>query len=449
MYEYENQNPNNNYSYNAEQSAMPNDGTDLNRATMPVQPCIKQKKPHKFAKGLGKALAFGLVFGLAAGSTFQGVNLVADRVFHTESEEVAEVPQIGSVADSKPAFNQAASGQAVSAALDGTYTVSEIAQMCMPSVVAITSKGIYEIQSWFGIQQQESESAGSGIIVGQNDTELLIATNNHVVADANELSVCFNDNIEHVYQAQVKGTDAANDLAVISINLSDIPAEVLSTIKIAELGNSDELAVGEQVVAIGNALGYGQSVTSGYISALDREVNIDNMTADLIQTDAAINPGNSGGALFNMKGQVIGINSAKFASSKIEGMGYAIPISTALPILNNLENRVTRTKVAAEEAGYLGITCEDVPSDAQRFGIPVGVHVVEVNAGGASEQAGLRSDDIITKFDGLSISSVSELKANLQYYKAGETVELTVQRMSDGGYAEVTLTITLEQKTEQ
>lgn len=435
MYEYENQNQN----WNLGQPVQ----------TPEPQKPNKQKKPHNFARGIGKAIAFGLVFGLVAGCTFQGVNFAANKALGTqtaqvqESQEVTEqedtTPTVGSTTDSKPAISQAT----VTAADDGTYTVSDIAQMCMPSVVAITNKGVTEVQSWFGTMQQESESAGSGIIVGQNDEELLIATNNHVVSGAEELSVCFNDDVDQVYEAHAKGTDASNDLAIVAIKLSDIPEDVLSTIKIAELGNSDELTVGEQVVAIGNALGYGQSVTSGYISALDREVQMDNMTATLIQTDAAINPGNSGGALFNMKGQVIGINSAKLAETKVEGMGYAIPISTAIPILNELENRVTREKVDASEEGYLGISCQDVSSDAQAYGIPADVYVAEATEGGAAQKAGIRQGDIITKFDGQTVTSVSEIKSLLQYYKAGETVDVVVERMSNEGYAEVTLSVTL------
>lgn len=436
MYEYENQNQN----WNVGQPVQ----------TPEPQKPNKQKKPHNFARGIGKAIAFGLVFGLVAGCTFQGVNFAANKALGTQTAQVQEsqdateqedtTPTVGSTTDSKPAISQAT----VTAADDGTYTVSDIAQMCMPSVVAITDKGVTEVQSWFGTMQQESESAGSGIIVGQNDEELLIATNNHVVSGAEELSVCFNDDVDQVYEAHTKGTDASNDLAIVAIKLSDIPQDVLSTIKIAEFGNSDELTVGEQVVAIGNALGYGQSVTSGYISALDREVQMDNMTANLIQTDAAINPGNSGGALFNMKGQVIGINSAKLAETKVEGMGYAIPISTAIPILNELENRVTREKVDASEEGYLGISCQDVSSDAQAYGIPAGVYVAEATEGGAAQKAGIRQGDIITKFDGQTVTSVSEIKSLLQYYKAGETVDVVVERMSNEGYAEVTLSVTLD-----
>lgn len=432
MYEYENQNQN----------------WDVGQPVQTPEP-QKPKKKHSFAKGIGKAIAFGLVFGLVAGGTFQGVNFVANKALDSQtaqedqeltSDEEESVPTVGSTADSKPVISQATA----TASGEGTYTVSDIAQMCMPSVVAITNKGVTEVQSWFGTMQQESESAGSGIIVGQNDEELLIATNNHVVSGAEELSVCFNDNVDQIYEAHTKGTDASNDLAIVAIKLSDIPTDVLSTIKIAELGNSDELIVGEQVVAIGNALGYGQSVTSGYVSALDREVQMDNMSAKLIQTDAAINPGNSGGALFNMKGQVIGINSAKLAETKVEGMGYAIPISTAIPILSELENRVTREKVDASEEGYLGISCQDVSRDAQMYGIPSGVYVAEAVEGGAAQKAGMRQGDIITRFDGQTVSSVSEIKTLLQYYKAGETVDVVVERMSNDGYAEVTLSVTLD-----
>ena len=289
-------------------------------------------------------------------------------------------------------------------------------------MVAITCTSIEEVQSFWGTQSYQAEGAGSGIIVAQNDTELLIATNNHVVSGAESLSVCFNDDKEQVYEAVIKGTDPNNDLAVVAINLDDISEETMSSIKIATLGDSDTLTVGEQIVAIGNALGYGQSVTSGIVSALDREVTIDNITSSLIQVDAAINPGNSGGALFNMKGELVGINSAKYASEEVEGMGYAIPITKAKDILNELMTRQTRTKVDEDKRGYLGISCLDVSSDvSEMYDLPSGVYVKEVGKGGAAEKAGIQAGDIITKFDGLSISDKETLVRNLEYYASGET----------------------------
>ena len=319
----------------------------------------------------------------------------------------------------------------------------------MPSIVSITNKGVEEVQSMFGTRQYEATSAGSGIIIGQNDTELLIATNNHVVANANEISVCFGDDENKVVEAKVKGTDAENDLGIIAVQLSDLSDEIKSSISIAKIGNSSDVKVGDQVVAIGNALGYGQSVTTGIVSAQDREVTIDGMTAKLIQTDAAINPGNSGGALLNMKGELIGINSSKFASTVVEGMGYAIPINTAEPILENLMNRETRDIVGTEEQGYLGISCQNVSQDiSEMYNIPQGVYVLEIQDNGAAANAGIKKGDIITQFDGMSVTDYDDLKSTLQYYKAGETVDVVIQRAKeDGGYEEQTVSVTLTQTT--
>ena len=318
----------------------------------------------------------------------------------------------------------------------------------MPSIVSITNKSVQEVQSYFdmfgrgGGMQQEVESCGSGIIIGQNDNELLIATNNHVVADADTISVGFIDN--QAYEASVKGTDADNDLAVIAVKLSDISDDTMKQIKVASIGDSDSLKVGEQVVAIGNALGYGQSVTTGIVSAVDRQVGGSEAENGFIQTDAAINPGNSGGALLNMKGEVIGINSAKLASTEVEGMGYAIPLSTASPIIENLMNRTTREKVSEEQAAAIGISGENVDSSiSQAYGIPQGVLVAEVTPGGAAEQAGVIAGSVITKFDGTSVSTIEELKNLLTYYEAGETVDLVVKIADNGEYVEKTISITL------
>lgn len=331
---------------------------------------------------------------------------------------------------------------------DAVSGVSEVAQNAMPSVVAITSKSVQEVQSYFHGQtyQYESEGAGSGIIVGKNDDELLICTNSHVVEGAQQLTVSFVD--DSSCEAQIKGTDTANDLAVVAVKLADISEDTLNQIKIAQVGDSDELVVGEQVVAIGNALGYGQSVTTGIVSALDRSISVEDSgetTYDnLIQTDAAINPGNSGGALLNMNGELIGINSAKASSSGVEGMGYAIPIAKAQPILEELMNQETREKVDESEAAYMGIVGQTVSTEAtQIYGIPSGVCVTTVEENSSAQSAGLEKGDIITAFDGNSVSSIEELKEYLQYYKSGETVTLTVQTASDGQYVEETLSITL------
>ena len=302
----------------------------------------------------------------------------------------------------------------------------------------------------FGTMQQQSTGSGSGVIIGKNDTELLIATNNHVVSGAESLTVCFNDDKDAVFDAKIKGTDADNDLAVIAIKLSDISEDVLNSISVATLGDSTQMEVGDQVVAIGNALGFGQSVTSGVISALDREVTIDDTTATLMQTDAAINPGNSGGALFNMKGEVIGINSAKYASDQVEGMGFAIPMAKAQGIIENLMNQETRDKLTSDY-GFLNITGQDVSSDvAEMYGIPEGVYVSGTTDGGAAANAGIQKGDIITKLGNTTITSISQLKEELQYYKAGETVEITLQRNSDNkGYQEQTVKVTLDNASEQ
>ena len=330
-------------------------------------------------------------------------------------------------------------------------TVAAVAQASMPSVVAITTVSVQEIPSFFGYssRQYKSASTGSGIIVGDNDDELLIATNNHVVDGATTLSVCFigddvanaetetvnagdngDLNVEDAVSAKIKGTDADNDLAVVAVKKSDIPEDTLNQIKIAQIGSSDDLAVGQQVVAIGNALGYGQSVTSGWISALNRTISTDDGTnsTGLIQTDAAINPGNSGGALLNMKGELIGINSAKYADSAVEGMGYAIPISDVTDVINDLMNRQTRTKVDESERGALGISGTDVDSQsAQVYNMPEGVFISDVTKDGGAEKAGLTKGSIITEFDGTKIDSMDTLKSQLEYYKAGETVDVTVQ----------------------
>ena len=324
----------------------------------------------------------------------------------------------------------------------------------MPTIVAITNKSVQEVQSFYRGRtfQYESESCGSGIIVGENDTELLICTNNHVVEGARELTVSFID--ESSYQAQIKGTDPSNDLAVVAVNLEDIDQDTLSQIKIAKLGDSDEMRVGEQVVAIGNALGYGQSVTTGIVSAKDRTIDVQEGRSiysyeDLIQTDAAINPGNSGGALLNMNGELIGINSAKASSSGVEGMGYAIPVSKAQPILEKLMNRETRNIVDEDEAAYMGISGEGVSSEAvQLYNVPAGIYLTQVAEDSPAAKAGLQVGDIITAFDDVQVTTMDELKDRLQYYKGGETVEMKVQSAANGAYTEKTVSITLGLKSD-
>ena len=321
----------------------------------------------------------------------------------------------------------------------------------MPAIVAITSTSqganYYDL---FGqqYQGQDTTSAGSGFIVGQNDKELLIATNNHVIEGAKTISVQFID--EQIYEATVKGTDSSNDLAVIAVQTSKIKESTMNKIRVADLGDSSKIKVGEMAVAIGNALGYGQSVTVGYISALNRQVSVSDSesdtsyTADLIQTDAAINPGNSGGALLSANGEVIGINSNKIGGTAVEGMGYAIPITSASPIIADLMERQTRTKVAEDEVGYIGISPQEVTSQiSQMYNMPEGIYVVSVEEGSAAANAGIMKGDIITKFDGSSISSYSDLQKTLQYYAAGDSVTVTVQRPQNGEYVSIELNLTL------
>ena len=430
---------------------------------------LKEKKKEKRRKWF-MCVAYALVFGLIAGGTFQGVNLAGDLIRNKagigssnaadkdgagEDKQVS-LKQSDSKADDtakeekkeqkKATVNKSEVSQL---AATGTLDVSTVAANVMPSIVSITNKGVQEVRSLFGrgIQQYESMSAGSGIIVGENDDELLLVTNNHVVEGAKELSVCFID--EEVCSAVVKGTDPENDLAVIAVNLSDIKDSTMDEIAIATMGNSEDLVIGQQVVAIGNALGYGQSVTTGIISALNRDVEIDNLSSKLIQTDAAINPGNSGGALLNMRGEVIGINSAKFASSQIEGMGYAIPISTATPVIEELMNRKTREVVDKKDSGYLGITGVSVTQEVSKtYNIPEGVYISEAEKDGPADKAGITKGDVIRKFDGITVSSISEIKEQLQYYKAGETVEVLLKRSNGTEYEDITVKVTLGKRSE-
>lgn len=409
-----------------------------------------------------KKKVLGLTLGIAlAGATIGGA--VAGYAESNSQEAATESPDNEYTNDdvNKTSMAELVSDEEADSASDNesfSYSnVADVAEDVMPSIVSITNKSVQEVQDWFSRQtyQMESESAGSGIIIGENDTELLICTNNHVVEDSDTLTVTFID--DESYEAQVKGTDKENDLAVVAVKLDDISDDTRSKIKIAKYGDSDSLRVGEQVVAIGNALGYGQSVTTGIVSALNRDITAseDGSEAsattyqDLIQTDAAINPGNSGGALLNMNGEVIGINSAKASESGVEGMGYAIPISKAMPILENLMSKQTRSKVDEDKIGYLGINGQGVSDQAvQLYNVPAGVYVTKVQSGSPADKAGLREGDIITKFDGTEVSDMSDLQERLQYYSAGETVELTIQTNKDGAYAEKTLEITLGSRSQ-
>ena len=411
----------------------------------------KKSSAKKLAKRISAIVLSAALFGGVAGGVFVGVNYAAGtlgEIKNSMSDMYAAMQTADqeSLNTSKLALATFVSdGITDSQSLD----VSDIVEGAMPSIVAITNKSVQEVRNYFSMFgpsssiQQEVESRGSGIIIGQNEDELLIVTNNHVVESAKTLSVCFID--DEAYEATVKGTDADNDLAVIAVKLSDISQETIGAIKIARIGDSDTLKVGQQVVAIGNALGYGQSTTTGIVSALNRRLDNSDSEQSFIQTDAAINPGNSGGALLNMNGEVIGINSAKLASTEVEGMGYAIPVSTASPIIEDLMNRTTRIRVSEDQASALGISGQTVDGTVSKtYGIPKGIYIGEVNEGSAAEKAGLKTGIIITAFDGNKVESIEELKNLLTYYAAGETVELTVKVANNGTYLEQNVTVTLD-----
>lgn len=405
------------------------------------------KRKNSWARKAAGITAAAVLFGTVAGGVMTGVNYVGARLTglsditasasaETEGTTTAQIPETKAASDGQ-------STTPVSTVTD----VSSIAEKAMPSLVAINDTMTVEQNNFFGMPQTyQAQSSGSGIIVGQNDTELLIATNNHVVSGATDMKVTFTDSTQ--VAAAVKGTDSATDLAIIAVKLSDIPSDTMSKIKVSTLGDSDHVKVGEQVIAIGNALGYGQSLTVGYISALDREITDENgIQHTYIQTDAAINPGNSGGALLDLNGNVIGINAAKNASTEVEGMGFAIPISKAQEILNNLMTKKTREAVDESAQGYLGIQGTNIDANASKeYGMPVGIYVYKIVEGGAAANSDLKEKDIITKFDGQSVTNMEELKQMLTYYEGGSTVELTVQSLVNGAYVEHNVQITLGTK---
>ena len=391
----------------------------------------KAPKPKKgYAKKVALVVGAAVLFGAVGGVTMQGTSYLTGKLLGKNTKST--------VGTTKTVSN----AKLTTSTSTVTSDVSDIVENTLPSIVSITNMSVQEVQNFFGgISQQESESAGSGIIISQNDSELLVVTNNHVVEGSDTLTVTFNDG--NSVEAQIKGTDSARDLAVVAVPLDKISDDTMNAIKVATLGDSDSLKVGEPAIAIGNALGYGQSVTTGIVSATGR--TIDGFDGEYIQTDAAINPGNSGGALLNANGEVIGINSAKINSSAVEGMGFAIPISDASDVIQNLMNKETRSKVSDEERGYLGIKGYDVSEEgAQMYNMPTGVYVKEVMSGGGAEKAGLTKGSIITGFEGSSISGRSSLQEQLQYYKAGEEVTLTVQIPDKNGeYTEKDIKVTL------
>lgn len=434
----------------------------------------RNDKIRKIAKkGLTLSLCAVLAGGLAAGS-FEGVNKLAGWSGATTVEAASNKDETtltyakSEKKDADTSDSKSDTGKDTGSTAKGNLDVSEIASEALPSIVSITTKSVQEVQNYFGMygmygyapqqQEQEVEGSGSGIIVGKNDDELLIATNYHVVEGADTLSVAFTDG--NAVEASVKGFDEERDLAVVSVSLDDVKDDTMDAISIAKIGSSDDLKVGEQVIAIGNALGYGQSVTTGIVSAKNRRMDSDNNTVtdgsddssdgvNLIQTDAAINPGNSGGALLNMEGEVVGINSAKLASTEVEGMGYAIAISDVTDILQNLMNETSRDKLDDSEHGVLGIEGSSVSSEAvQMYGIPAGVFVKKVTEGGAADKAGLKANSVITEFNGKTVSSTDQLIEYLSYYEPDEEVELTVQVPHGTSYKEETVKVTLDENTD-
>lgn len=397
----------------------------------------KPKKNRKVPKPV-KLVCAGVAFGLVASVTFQTGNYVGTKVFGTITTNGKTAKTAQTVDGAK---------LTTSSSSTGTSDVATIAKNAMPSIVSITNMSVQEVQSFFGgTQQQESTSVGSGIIIGQTDSELLILTNNHVVEGNEKLTVSFVDN-ESV-EANVKGTDSTKDLAVVAVKISDVKDSTMDEIAVATMGDSSKLEVGEQVVAIGNALGYGQSVTSGIVSATERTLD-GYEGGTLIQTDAAINPGNSGGALLNSNGEVIGINTAKVATDSVEGMGYAIPISDASDTIQNLMNQETKTKVSEAEQGYLGIQGVDVSDEsAKMYNMPTGVYISDVVKNGGAQQAGLTKGSVITGLEGTTISDMNSLKEQLQYYRVGDKVKVTVQVPGNNGeYTEKTVEVTLGSKS--
>lgn len=429
--------------------------------TIDVNPNKKNKKKSGFGKKIASAACLGLVFGVTAGAVFSVPAYMSTKELKQAKTELAQMQSAeeSSAAQSSTALSTTADSLSASNTAysdNSNANVSAIAKSCLPSVVSITNKGVTELKTFFGTYQQDTESSGSGIIIGENDKELLIVTNYHVISGSNELSVVFSydeDSDEpSLVSAKVKGYDQDKDLAVISVSLDEITDEMYSQLKIATIGDSSTLELGQEVVAIGNALGYGQSVTTGIISALNREVTVtdDNgntTTNRLIQTDAAINPGNSGGALLNMNGELIGINSVKVSSSSVEGMGYAIPISDVQSIIEELMLKETRDVVSETAQGYLGIGGTDVTNEiSETYDMPVGIYINTIYDDSPAKAAGLAKGNIITKFDGQTVKSMSDLKTLLTYYRAGETVKVIAMVQGTDGYTEQTYTITLGTK---
>lgn len=420
---------------------------------------IEERVPVKKLKRRGKGrriaalIAAGLLFGTVSGGTMATVNsFVASRLARESMGEGSTEQTKGEPMATKIRLNEAirpTKSSEDSQIYVHSADVSGIVERAMPFVVAINGTTKLKTYSWFGESREiESPSSGSGIIIGKNDEELLIVTNNHVVNDANSLSVVFID--EESVAASVKGGDSESDVAIIAVKISDIKEETLNQIDIATIGDSDALKVGQGVIAIGNALGYGQSVTVGYVSALNRDVETrEGIIKNLLQTDAAINPGNSGGALLNMEGEVIGINSAKYSAKEVEGMGYAIPISAIRDIITELSNKKTRVVVDEENQGYLGIQGQNIDAEtAQLYDMPKGIYVYKIVEGGAASESELQEKDVILKLNGQSVRTMEDLKKELSYYSGGEEVLLTIKRLEGSEYKEREVEITLGYRSE-
>lgn len=410
----------------------------------------KPKKEHKMLKGFTKIVAVGMVFGLVAGASFQGYNYVINNNQNYKNPMVANIDETdidvnGNLKNTQVGADTNDAIAVETGTLNGNTTsdVSTVVENVMPSIVAINSVITNVSNDMFGREYSEDvEGSGSGIIIGQNDSEILIATNNHVVADAKTVDIIFSD--ETTAKATIKGTAANSDLAVVSVNIEDLEDKTIDNIKIATLGDSSTTKLGEMAIAIGNALGYGQSVTVGYISALNREVTIDGIKMNLLQTDAAINPGNSGGALLNSNGEVIGINSVKYVDSSVESIGYAIPISDAIPIINDLMNRTT---LKEDEIAYLGIAGKDVTDVySQGFNMPIGIYVGQILEESAAETAGIKVGDIIVSINNTKVLTMSDLQEVLSYTKAGSTGTIAIKSLVDGKYIDKTLDVTFDSR---
>ena len=389
----------------------------------------------------------GILFGVFASIAFFAVREISENIGMADYPQVQTAGHVAPETERIPALEHSESDAESEVIPVTTVTttvvtdVTKVVEEVMPAIVSITNHFTYNYYYY----SQEADASGSGIIIDSNENELLIVTNYHVIEDNDSLSVFFASGEEA--SAQVKGTDSSRDLAVIAVNIADLEPETLDTIAIARMGNSDTLKVGEPVIAIGNSLGYGQSVTTGVVSALNRKLDMENVSGTFIQTDAAINPGNSGGALLNINGEVIGINSNKIGGSAVEGMGYAIPISAARPIIDELSLKETRVLLPEDEQGYLGIGGATVTAqEIYYYGYPEGIYVVKVYEDTAAEEAGIKQGDFIVSFDGEPVKSMEVLQNKLNYYAAGTTVEVVVMRSSARGYREITLSVTLGSK---